>query len=313
MWRPPEDGVAVPGSGQPVRRDGAGAVRDRAGVHGHVEQVCGRGPRHSRKAFARSDFRRRGGGPSSSHVVRPARVVRGGDGAGPPLAIMGSRTGRGPRSQRRSVLGGLRHRCVRPRGRRFVACGTRTTVRESACGRSYGRRVRRCRPGRELHRRVPATGRGGLQRRQHRAVRSARGPRAGGGRADSHRRSMRMAGHQPCLSLRAARSGPRRVRILRVGFRVRFATANFGVQPHRRCRRQAGETGRQLLAQACEAARRIRQERAFARRARLRAAPGGRSTAGAHRRGPAGVARHRVEAGDHSVVAPPWFRAASDQ
>ena len=55
---------------------------------------------------------------------------------------------------------------------------------------------------------------GRLQRRQHRAVRSGRGSGAGGGRADGRRRAMRMAGHQPCLPLRAARSGPRRVRVV---------------------------------------------------------------------------------------------------
>ena len=226
-----------------------------------------------------------------SHLVRPTRPVRGRSGSGPTLAVLGHRTRCGAGPQCRSVLGGLCCGRVRSRGWGVVARRARPTVRQSATRRSDGRGVRRRRPGRELHRRVPASGGGGLQRCQHRAFRPGGGPGAGGGRVGGRWRPVRMAGHQPCLPLRAARSGPRRIRGVRKPVRVRLAAADVGVQPHRCGRQQAHETGRSVLASPCAAAHRIRQECAHARGARLRGVAGGRSATGAHRSRSAGMAR----------------------
>ena len=57
----------------------------------------------------------------AANRLRPARPVRGGDGPGPALAVMGLRTRRGDRPQRRPIHGGLRRRGVRSRGRRLAA------------------------------------------------------------------------------------------------------------------------------------------------------------------------------------------------
>ncbi len=65
---------------------------------------------------------------------------------------MGLRTGRGARPQRGPVLGGLRRRCVQPRGRRPAAGRARPPLRRSARRRADGRHLRRRRPGRAAHR-----------------------------------------------------------------------------------------------------------------------------------------------------------------
>ena len=88
--------------------------------------------------------------------LRPARLVRRGDGPGPALAVVGLRTRRGAGPQRRPVFGGLRRGCVQPRGRRAADGRARPPVRQPARGRSDGRGVRRRRAGREPDRRVPA-------------------------------------------------------------------------------------------------------------------------------------------------------------
>ena len=63
----------------------------------------------------------------------PARPVRGGDGPGPALAVMGLRTRRGVGPQCRPIHGGLLRRCVQSRGRSPVAGRARPPVRQLAC------------------------------------------------------------------------------------------------------------------------------------------------------------------------------------
>ena len=106
----------------------------------------------------------------AADLLRPARLVRGGDGPGPALAVVGLRTRCGARPQRRPVLGGLRRGRVQSRGRRAADGRARPPLRQLARGRSDGRGLRRRRAGREPDRRVPAPVGGRLQRRQHRAV-----------------------------------------------------------------------------------------------------------------------------------------------
>ena len=68
---------------------------------------------------------------------RPARDVRGGDGPGQALAVMGLRTGCGARTQRRPVFGGLRGGRVQPRGRRPAAGRAGPPLRQ-ICPRAGG-------------------------------------------------------------------------------------------------------------------------------------------------------------------------------
>ena len=118
---------------------------------------------------------------AAADLLRAARLVRGGDGPGSPLAVVGFRTRRGAGPQRRPVLGGLRRGRVQSRGRRAADGRTRSPLRQFACGRSDGRGVHRCRACREPHRRVPESVGRRLQRCQHRAVRACTGSGAGGG------------------------------------------------------------------------------------------------------------------------------------
>ena len=106
--------------------------------------------RCARKAVARRHFRRRRHPEATTlqhtrHAQPAIFAVEMG------LARLwqswGYRTGRGDRAQRRPVLGGLRRRCVRPRGRRPAAGRARPAVRRSAGRRPDGRGVRRRRTG----------------------------------------------------------------------------------------------------------------------------------------------------------------------
>ena len=95
-------------------------------------------------------------------------------------------------------------------------------------------------------------------------------------------------------------------------FDFKRATTDFDRQPHRRRARQERQTRWRLLAPPRASTGRIRQERAHPRRSELQGAAGGRPATGAHRRGPAGVARpgHRT-AGDR-VDAPKRRRPPPD-
>ena len=122
--RQAQDSVVVPGSRQPVRRHGPGTVRDRAGVRRNNGPVRGGDRGRARKTAAGRHFRfGQPGKPRdpAANRLRPARPVRGGDGPGPALAVMGLRTRRGDRPQRRPIHGGLRRRGVRSRRRRLAA------------------------------------------------------------------------------------------------------------------------------------------------------------------------------------------------
>ena len=154
-------------------------------------------------------------------------------------------------------------------------------------------------------RRVPEPVGGRLQRRQHRAVRtrsriwSRRWPRltADGVRCDwldtSH--AFHSALLDPILDEFESYANQ---------FELRFAATDFGVQPHRRRARQKRETRWRLLAPPRAAAGRVRQECAHTGRSELQGAAGDRPATGAHRRGPAGMARpgHRT-AGDRVVAS----------
>ena len=120
-----------------------------------------------------------------------------------------------------------------------------------------------------LHRRVSEFVGGRLQRRQHRTVGPAQDLEPAVARLDGRRCALRLAGHQPCVPLGAAGSGPRRIRVVCEPVRVRSATKDIGVQPHRRGPRQKCQTGRRVLAPPCAAAGRVRQERAHAGRSRV--------------------------------------------
>ena len=89
-------------------------------------------------------------------VLRPARLVRGGNGPGSALAVVGLRTRRGAGPQRRPVFGCLPRGRVQPRGRRAADGRARPPVRQFACGRSDGRGLCRRRARREPDRSVPA-------------------------------------------------------------------------------------------------------------------------------------------------------------
>ena len=108
---------------------------------------------------------------AAADLLRAARPVRGGDGPGPALAVVGLRARRGAGPQRRPVLGGLRRGRVQSRGRRAADGRARPPLRQPARGRSDGGGVHRRRAGREPHRRVPEPVGRRLQRCQHRPVR----------------------------------------------------------------------------------------------------------------------------------------------
>ena len=95
-------------------------------------------------------------------------------------------------------------------------------------------------------------------------------------------------------------------------FELRLATTDVGVQPHRRRPRQKRETGWPLLAPPCAAADRIRQKCAHTGRSRLHDAAGGRPATGAHRRGPAGMARPGNRTTGDRVVASKQRRPPPD-
>ena len=132
------------------------------------------------------------GGPdgeddAAADLLRTARVVRGGDGPGSPLAVVGLRARRGAGPQRRPVFGGLRRGRVQSRGRRAADGRTRSSLRQFACGWSDGRGVHRRRASREPDRRVPESVGRRLQRCQHRIVRTRTGSGDGGGWAGGRR------------------------------------------------------------------------------------------------------------------------------
>ena len=149
------------------------------------------------------------------------------------LAVVGLRTRRGVRTQRRPVLGGLRRGCVQPRGRRPAAGRAGPAVRRPARRRADVRDLRRPGSGRAPHRRVPEPVGGRIQRRQHRAVRAGSRSGAGGGAADGRRCALRLARDQPRLPLVTAGSRSRRVRVLCERLRIRLAATDSGVQPDR--------------------------------------------------------------------------------
>ena len=305
-----EDGVVVHRAGQPVPRHGPRVVRHRAGVRRHAATVCRRGRRCSRKAFARRDLRvqRRGTAPD---VCRAARPVRGGDGPGPAVAVVGVGAGRGAGPQRRPVLGGVRGRRLRT-GRRGTADGrARPPVRQPAHRRPDGRGVHGPGAGRSADRRVPHPVGGRLQRCEHRAVWTGRRSCAGDFGTGRYRGALRLARHQPCLPLRAARSDPRRIRVVRRAIRGQPAATDPDRQPDRGRAGAQCETRRDLLAAARTPAGRVRQERAHPRRDELQGAGRDRSATGADRRGPgrlAGPGHHpagdRVPAPDHRGPPP---------
>ena len=173
---------------------------------------------------------------AAADLLRAARPVRGGDGPGSALAVVGLRTRRGAGPQRRPVFGRLRRGRVQSRGRRAADGRTRPPLRQSARGWSDGRGVHRRRACREPDRRVPEPVGRRLQRCQHRIVRTRRGSGDGGGRADRRRRPVRLAGHQPRVPLGAAGSDPRRIRGVRAAGSHSVATTDSDRQPHRRPR-----------------------------------------------------------------------------
>ena len=86
----------------------------------------------------------------------------------------------------------------------------------------------------DARRRVPAGLGGRLQRPQHGAVRSGRGSGADRRQLQRGRRPLHLAGDQPRLPFRTARSGARRIRVVRSAIHVRRPDPAAGLQPDRR-------------------------------------------------------------------------------
>ena len=223
--------------------------------------------------------------------LRPARLVRGGDGPGPALAVMGLRTRRGAGPQRRPVFGGLRRGRVQPRGRSAADGRARPPVRQFARGRPDGRGVHRRRAGGGPDRRVPESVGGRLQRCQHRAVRTRAGSGAGGGQAD---------GATVCgaTGWTPATRSTRRCWIRSSTNSSHTRTGSSSRAPQRTlvCNRTGAALGRSAKLDGAYWRRHARQPVEFAKSVRtlsdlqLHDAAGDRPATGAHRRGHAGMA-----------------------
>ena len=116
--------------------------------------------------------------------------------------------------------------------------------------------------------------------------------------------SLRVAGNQSRIPLRASRSRARRIRVVCKRNRLLAAAVDARLQSHRRGATRVDPASTLSTGDGMRASRSDSPKRGHARRAGLRGVDGARPATNSHRGGDAGLARHRTNAADHRITAP---------